>query len=114
MNEKTTQKNGNSSSCSTNSSEANAKISSKLNDSLETVTLTTQSSLIAKHEQANASLVSNSKTSRINQKRQRQHLAKLYLSLGHFYLLIYDYAKALHSYQKFLTFRINKLKVKQK
>lgn len=43
--------------------------------------------------------------------KQRLHLAKLYLSLGHFYLLIYDYAKALSSYQKFLTFKINKLKV---
>lgn len=38
-------------------------------------------------------------------------LAKLYLSLGHFYLLVYDYAKSLNSYQKFLTFKINKLQV---
>lgn len=38
-------------------------------------------------------------------------LAKLYLSLGHFYLLIYDYSKALECYQKFFKFRINKLQV---
>lgn len=39
-------------------------------------------------------------------------LAKLHLSLGHFYLLIYDYSKALECYQKFFKFRINKLQVK--
>ena len=38
-------------------------------------------------------------------------LAKLYLSLGHFYLLIYEYSKALECYQKFFKFRINKLQV---
>ncbi|RNA20674.1 histone demethylase UTY isoform X1 [Brachionus plicatilis] len=36
--------------------------------------------------------------------------AKVYLSLGHFYLLVYDYSKALQSYQKFVTFNVNKLK----
>ena len=44
-------------------------------------------------------------------KAKRRHLAKLYLALGHFYLLIYDYLKALNSYQTFLTFKVNKLKV---
>jgi len=38
-------------------------------------------------------------------------LAKLYLSLGHFYLLIYDYSKALECYQRFYRFKINKLQV---
>ena len=38
--------------------------------------------------------------------------AKLYLSLGHFYLLIYDYAKALECYQKFFKFKLYKLQVR--
>jgi hypothetical protein len=44
-------------------------------------------------------------------KSNRIKLAKHYLALGHFYLLIYDYVKALHAYQKFLQFKVNKLKV---
>lgn len=39
-------------------------------------------------------------------------VAKLYLSLGHFYLLIYDYAKALECYQKFYKFNLYKLQVR--
>lgn len=38
-------------------------------------------------------------------------VAKLYLSLGHFYLLIYDYSKALECYQKFFNFKLHKLQV---
>ena len=40
-------------------------------------------------------------------------VAKLYLSLGHFYLLIYDYAKALECYQKFFKFKLHKLQVNE-
>ena len=39
-------------------------------------------------------------------------VAKLYLSLGHFYLLIYDYNKALECYQKFYKFNLYKLQVR--
>lgn len=38
-------------------------------------------------------------------------MAKLYLSLGHFYLLVYDYNKSLKSYQTFSKFKIYKLQV---
>ena len=44
-------------------------------------------------------------------KRKYMQLAKLYLSLGHFYLLIYDYSKALDCYQRFFKFRLHKLQV---
>ncbi len=44
-------------------------------------------------------------------KTKYTQVAKLYLSLGHFYLLIYDYAKALECYQKFYKFKLHKLQV---
>ncbi|CAF0782890.1 unnamed protein product [Brachionus calyciflorus] len=46
---------------------------------------------------------------KIKQNRIKQ--AKIYLSLGHFYLLVYDYLKSLQCYQKFSSFNVNKLKV---
>jgi hypothetical protein len=45
-------------------------------------------------------------------KLDRIQMAKLNLCLGHFYLLIYDYSKALGSYQKFAAFNLTKLQVK--
>jgi len=45
-------------------------------------------------------------------KTKYTQVAKLYLSLGHFYLLIYDYAKALECYQKFYKFKLHKLQVR--
>ena len=45
--------------------------------------------------------------------RKQMQLAKLYLYLGHFYLLLYDYQKALNAYQKFATFKIISLQVSE-
>jgi hypothetical protein len=55
--------------------------------------------------------IANKSIENSNKKAVNTLLARLYLSLGHFYLLVYDYNKSLIAYQKFYSLKAHRLQV---